>query len=271
MRCVRASCQGSHASAVTTTHLGIGDNVGLLWAGLIGCRPNTITMQTKLDGYFGRNRPQSSSGVLLVLSDEDTPVVPHNRLQRVNGAAPIGQKPRHTARDGAAVEVNDVGNNVTGSQRSRLAAAAHANVSGSPSSVSDDDAPLVPRRRLQRDATATIATQSQQRARGAAADIDGDSADSPHRRFEGEAEECSDHDEDDDDRSDDSFVVSDHASDCGSSSSDDVPFTSQLRSVCASLRNRRKCAQCPQCLRLMRAISAFMSEISTAVRSSDHD
>ena len=229
-------------------------------------------MQSTLDGYFGRARPQSSSGVVLVLSDDDAPVVSHRCSQRVDGAARIGLQPRHTARDGAAVDVvgNVVGNNIAGSQRSRIAEVAQANISGSPSSVSDDDAPLVPRRRLQRDVIETNATQPRQRARDDAAVIVGGSSDSPQRRFEGEAEECSDHDEDDDDPSDDSFVVPDHASDSGSSSSDDVPLRSRLRSVCASLRNRRKCAQCPQCLRLMRVISAFMSEISTAVRSSDH-
>ena len=205
-------------------------------------------------------------------------MVPRHCWQRVVAvvAAPVGLHPRHTARDGAAVDVgNVIGDNVTGSQRRRIAEAAHANVCGSSSSDNDDDAPLVPRSRLQHAVTETDVMQPRQRARvDAAVDvlnvIDGCRSGSPRRRFEGEAEECSDHDEDDDDCSDDSFVVPDHSSESGSSSSDSAPVRSRLRSVCASLRNRRKCVRCPQCLRLMRAISAFMSEISTAVRSSDH-
>lgn len=99
-------------------------------------------------------------------------------------------------------------------------------------------------------------------------DADSD-AGSKRPRFEGEAEESSAQDDYDDQVSDDSFIVSDHTSDSSSSSSERVPVSVQLRSVCSMLRNRRQCVQCAQCLRFMHAISVFVKEIHSAVYSND--
>jgi hypothetical protein len=125
---------------------------------------------------------------------------------------------------------------------------------------SDDDVPLVPhgtKRHRARDGAVVNTADSAS---------DEDDAGRRHHRFVGEAVESSG-DYDDDECSDDSFVVPDHDSDSSLPSSDIVPVRSQLRSVCASLRNRRQCVRCLQCLRLFRVIERFMKDIKKTLNS----
>jgi hypothetical protein len=142
-------------------------------------------------------------------------------------------------------------------------------------STSDEDVPMVSR--ISRAGAASghfPKTHHQQAVSGAVVNVvcqddDGVSAGSKRGRFEAEAEESSALDDDDDQDSDDSFVVPDHSSECRSASSDRVPVAVQLRALCVKLRNRRHCVQCAQCLRFMRAISVFVTEITTAMCSID--
>ncbi len=81
-------------------------------------------------------------------------------------------------------------------------------------------------------------------------------------KFEGEAEECSECDDGSSDS--DSFVVSDHVSECSSHGSyEDVQR--QLSEICSSLRHRRQWVRCTQCLRLVRAILVFLAQIQKTV------
>jgi hypothetical protein len=157
------------------------------------------------------------------------------------------------------------------------------------SSSSDDDAPLVSREhhlmQLQIDGVGQLPQQSHRQQTKRASHLapqDGAAivvAPSPHGgvvrsrqlySLQGEAEEASDEDVEEESGSDDSFVVSDHSSVSGMSSSDDVPTLDQLHEICSQLRNRRHCVQCPQCLRLMRVIADFMSAINAAVPPGNH-
>lgn len=81
-------------------------------------------------------------------------------------------------------------------------------------------------------------------------------------KFEGEAEECSECEYGS--SASDSFVVSDHVSECSShGSSEDVQR--QLSEICSSLRHRRQWMRCTQCLRLVRAILVFLAQIQETV------
>ena len=137
-------------------------------------------------------------------------------------------------------------------------------------STSDEDAPMVSRICQQRAVARPVEQQLRQHARDgevvnvASRDDDGDDAGKKRSRFEAEAEESSALDDDSDGDSDDSFVVPDHSSDPSSSSSECVPVGVQLRSVCAKLRDRRRCVQCAQCLRFMSAISVFLKAVHAA-------
>jgi hypothetical protein len=138
-------------------------------------------------------------------------------------------------------------------------------------SSSDDDAPLVSQHVA---ATGPAKKKRRLAARDGAAvvlpsrDNDSDAAGGQRCTFEGEAEESSALDDDDDLDSDDSFVVPDHRS-CSSAPSDDAQLGAQLRSVCASLRNRRQWVQCAHCWRLVRALTVIVKEIHAVLRSDD--
>jgi hypothetical protein len=121
--------------------------------------------------------------------------------------------------------------------------------SGGDGVPSDDDAPMIPKGFCVTSASDSRVYHSAKRS-----------------KFEDEAEECSDVDDASTSASD-SFVVSDHDSEC-SSNARSPNAQHELHEICSSLRNRRRFVHCPQCLRLVRAVLQFVAAVQESMAGS---
>jgi hypothetical protein len=121
--------------------------------------------------------------------------------------------------------------------------------SGGGDMPSDDDAPMIPKGFRVTSASDSRVYRTAKRS-----------------KFEEEAEECSD-DDDASNSASDSFVVTDHDSECSSHArSPNVQHA--LHEICSSLRNRRRYVHCPQCQRLVRAVLQFLAAVQESMASS---